>query len=316
MPEVAYPTSLKDLEARFATEAECRGYLWSLRWPDGFTCPSCGGGKGWPVREARLMECATCGHQTSLTAGTIFDNTKTPLRIWFRAAWLMTSSRAGVNAVTLQEQLGFRSYETAWAWLHKFRRAMVRPGRDRLSGTVEVDETFVGGEAEGGIGRQTNTKCLVGVAAEARGAGIGRIRLATISDASQPSLEGFVKSVVAPGSTVHTDAWSGYVRLGGEGYTHTVSNVARSGQQAHELLPRVHLVAGLLKRWLLGTHQGGQSMRHLNFYLDEFTFRFNRRRSGNRGKLFARLLEQAVALPPAPLHSLVGGILNPSQTQA
>lgn len=310
-----YPRSLRDLEARFATEADCRAYLWRLRWPDGFRCPACGSDRGWPVRDGRLTECAACGHQASLTAGTIFQDTKTPLRIWFRAAWLMTSSRYGVNAVTLQEQLGFGSYQTAWAWLHKFRRAMVRPDRDRLSGLVEVDETLVGGDEEGAIGRQTNSKCLVVVAAEVRGAGVGRIRMATISDASQPSLEGFVRGVVEPGSTIHTDGWSGYTKLGGSAYQHTASNVARSGQRAHELLPRVHLVVGLLKRWLLGTPQGGHSIRHLDFYLDEFTFRFNRRRSGNRGKLFSRLLEQAVALPPAPYHSLVGGILNPAQLE-
>lgn len=241
-----YPRSLKDLEARFATEADCRAYLWSLRWPDGFRCPGCGAGHGWPVREGRLMECASCGHQASLTAGTIFQDTKTPLRLWFRAAWLITTSRYGVNAITLQEQLGLGSYQTAWAWLHKFRRAMVRPDRDRLRGTVEVDETLIGGDEPGAIGRLTNSKTLVAVAAEERGAAIGRVRLSSISDASRPSLEAFIQAVVEPGSTIHTDAWSGYGNL--PGYTHKVSNVARSGQRAHELLPKVHLVVGLLKR--------------------------------------------------------------------
>jgi len=309
-----FPRSLRDLEDRFATEADCRAYLWSLRWPDGFRCPACGGGKGWPVREGRLMECAGCGHQASLTAGTIFQDTRTPLQVWFRAAWLMTTSRYGVNAVTLQEQLGFGSYQTAWAWLHKFRRAMVRPDRDRLSGMIEVDETLVGGEEEGGVGRLTNTKTLVAVAAEERGAGIGRIRLSSISNASRPSLEAFVQQVVEPGSTIHTDAWTGYDNLGGAGYIHKVSNVARSGKRAHQLMPRVHLVVGLLKRWLAGTHQGNVSAQHLDSYLDEFTFRFNRRRSRSRGKLFERLLEQAVALPPAPYRTIVRGILNPDST--
>jgi transposase-like protein len=226
----------------------------------------------------------------------------------------MTSSRYGVNAVTLQEQLGLGSYQTAWAWLHKFRRAMVRPDRDRLSGTVEVDETLVGGDEPGAIGRLTNTKTLVAVAAEEQGAGIGRIRLGTISNASRPSLEAFVQEVIEPGSTVHTDAWTGYQNLGGAGYLHKVSNVKRSGQPAHELMPRVHLVVGLLKRWLAGTHQSNVSAHHLDYYLDEFTFRFNRRRSRSRGKLFERLLEQAVALPPAPYKTLVHGILNPGAT--
>jgi len=306
-----YPQSLRDLEERFASEADCRAYLWKLRWPDGFRCPACGADRGWPVREGRLIECAACGHQASLTAGTIFQDTRTPLRVWFRAAWLMTSSRYGVNAVTLQEQLGFGSYQTAWAWLHKFRRAMVRPDRDRLSGVVEVDETLVGGDEPGAIGRLTNTKTLVAIAAEERGPAIGRIRLGTISNASRPSLEAFVQEVIERGSTVHTDGWSGYDNLGGAGYTHKVSNVAGSGQRAHELLPRAHLVVGLLKRWLSGTHQGNISAQHLDYYLDEFTFRFNRRRSRSRGKLFERLLEQAVAIPPAPYKSIVGGILNP-----
>jgi transposase-like protein len=244
------------------------------------------------------MECAGCGHQASLTAGTIFQGTRTPLTVWFRAVWLVTGGKNGVSATALQEHLGFGSYETAWTWLHKLRRAMVRPDRDRLTGVVEVDEMLVGGEEEGGIGRLTNTKTLVAVAAEERGAGIGRIRLATISNASKPSLEVFIRGAVEPGSTIHTDAWSGCAGL--DGYEHKVSNLSRSGRHAFEAMPRVHLIAGLLKRWLLGTHQGGFSAQHLDYYLDEFTFRFNRRTSRSRGKLFRRLLEQAVEVPPAP----------------
>ena len=198
--------------------------------------------------------------------------------------------------------------------LHKFRRAIVRPDRDRLSGRIEVDETLIGGDEPAARGRLTNTKTLVALAAEERGAGIGRIRLSTVSDASRPSLEAFVQQVIEPGSTIHTDAWTGYQNLGGGDYIHEVSNLARSGQHAHELMPRVHLVVGLLKRWLAGTHQGGVSMQHLDYYLDKFTFRFNRGRSRSRGKLFERLLEQAVALPPAPYKTLVHGILNPGAT--
>lgn len=306
-----YPGTLSELEAWFPDDEACRDYLWQLRWPDGFRCPACGGSRSWPVRSARLMECAACGHQASLTAGTIFQGTKTPLTVWFRAAWLMTSQKNGVSAAALQQQLGLGSYQTAWAWMHKFRRAMVRPGRDRLSGVVEVDETLLGGDEEGAIGRFTNTKCLVAVAAEERGPAIGRIRLGTISDASRPSLQQFIEAAVEPGSMIHTDGWRGYTGLAG--YNHRVLNVARSGQRAHELLPRVHLVVGLLKRWLLGTHQGGYAVQHLDYYLDEFTFRFNRRRSRSRGKLFHRLLEQAVEVPPAPYRTIVHGILNPAQ---
>ena len=202
-----YPRTLAEFEARFATEAACRAYLAQLRWPNGFRCPKCGGTTAWPVRVV-LWQCAGCGRQTSVTAGTVFQDTRTPLTMWFRAMWWVTNSKAGTSALTLQHLLGLGSYQTAWAWLHKLRRAMVRPGRDRLSGQVEVDESFVGGLG-GAQGRSTATKALIVVAAEEVGRGIGRIRMRRIPNASAASLGAFVHEAIEPGSEVHTDGWHG-----------------------------------------------------------------------------------------------------------
>jgi len=299
-----YPRNRAEFEARFSTEAACREYLVKLRWPDGFWCPRCGGRKSWPVRGV-LLQCAGCGHQSSVTAGTIFQDTRKPLTLWFRAMWAVTSQKNGASAIGIQRELGLGSYDTAWTWLHKLRRAMVRPGRDRLAGSLEVDETFWGSEEEGMRGRQTESKVLVVIAAQEDGKGIGRIRMRRIPDASAPSLMPFVEDAIEPGSLVHTDGWSGYDPLEGKGYRHRITLLKGRKESASDLLPRVHLVASLLKRWLLGTHQGAVSREHLDYYLDEFTFRFNRRNSRSRGKLFLRLAEQAVAVGPSPYKSMV-----------
>ena len=259
-----------------------------------------------------LLRCRCCRARTSLTAGTIFEGTRKPLRLWFLAMWFVTSQKNGVSALGLKRVLGLGSYETAWTWLHKLRRAMVRPGRDLLSGTVEADETYVGGPEEGTQGRETENKVIVAVAAEKSGRGLGRIRLRHIKDVSANSLLPFIQSAVAPGSTVHTDGWKGYAGLARAGYQHQVTVIRGGSEPAHELMPRVHLVASLLKRWLIGTHQGGVQHQHLDYYLDEFTFRFNRRRSKVRGLLFHRLAEQAVAIAPAPYRTITGKPIVPS----
>jgi transposase-like protein len=217
-----------------------------------------------------------------------------------RTMWSVTSQKNGASALGLQRVLGLGSYKTAWTWLHKLRRAMVRPGRDRLTGRVEVDETFVGGLEEGVRGRQTETKALVVIAAQEDGAGIGRIRMRRISDASAQSLEPFIMESIEPGSVVHTDGWAGYGGVAAQGFHHQVTVLKGKKESASELLPRVHRVAGLLQRWLLGTHQGAVSREHLDYYLDEFTFRFNRRSSKSRGKLFYRLVQQALVVEPVP----------------
>ena len=299
-----YPRNLMELEGAFSTEAACRDYLARLRWPEGFRCPHCGGSKSWPVRGV-LFQCAECGRQTSVTAGTIFQDTRTPLPVWFHAMWWVTTQKNGASALGLQRVLGLKSYETAWAWLHKLRRAMVRPGRDMLTGRVEVDECYVGGPEDGLVGRLNLDKALVVVAAQEDGAGIGRIRLRQIADASADSLVPFVRESVESGSIVHTDGWLGYLPLKNSEYKHEVTYLKGNAKSASELLPRVHLVISHLKRWMLGTHQGAISHKHLDYYLDEFTFRFNRRRSKSRGKLFFRLAQQAVAVDPVTLDQII-----------
>ena len=233
------------------------------------------------------------------------QDTRKPLRMWFLAMWFVTSQKNGVSALGLQRVLGLGSYETAWTWLHKLRRAMVRPGRDGLSGEIEIDETYVGGPEEGKRGRQTEDKAIVVVAAEKSGRGIGRIRLRRVADVSADSLIPFVQAVAVPGSTIHTDGWGGYARVPTLGYQHQVTVISGGSDPAHVVMPRVHNVASLLKRWLMGTHQGGIQLQHLDYYLDEFTFRFNRRRSQARGLLFHRLVQQAVASGPAPYHQII-----------
>lgn len=299
-----FPRDLLEFESRFSTEAACREYLFQLRWPDGFRCPRCGERKSWLVSDV-LLQCSGCSYQSSVTAGTIFQDTRKPLRLWFRAAWWVTSQKNGASAMGLQRVLGLKSYKTAWTWLHKLRRAMVRPGRDRLTGRVEVDETYVGSLEEGVRGRQTEAKALIVVAAQEDGPGIGRIRMRRIANASAESLVPFVQDSVEPGSVVHTDGWLGYLPLEDRGYDHEVTFLKGKKKTPSELMPRVHQVVSLLKRWLMGTHQGAVSLEHLDYYLDEFTFRFNRRKSRSRGKLFFRLLQQAVAIDPVPYKSMV-----------
>jgi len=299
-----YPRTVQEFEERFSTEEGCRAYLVSLRWPEGFRCPQCNGAKAVLVR-ATLFQCYGCRRQTSATAGTIFQDTRKPLVMWFRAMWYVTSQKNGASALGLQRVLGLGSYETAWTWLHKLRRAMIRPDRDRLSGWVEVDETMVGGLEEGVAGRQTESKALVVIAAQTDGPGTGRIRMRVIEDASAASLHSFVKDCIDPGSTIHTDGWQGYAGLETKGYQREITRLRGRRKEASQLMPRVHRVASLLKRWLLGTHQGAVAPRHLPYYLDEFTFRFNRRRSKSRGKLFFRLMQQAVSTPPATYDTMV-----------
>ena len=297
-----YPKTLAEFEARFGNEQACRDYLFAVRWPAGFHCSRCDHGVGWPVG-ALLVQCAACNYQVSVTAGTVFQDTHKPLSTWFRAIWWVTSQKTGASALGLQRILGLGSYKTAWTWLHKLRRAMVRPGRDRLAGRVEVDETYLGGLDEGRKGRPgaDSHKATVVIAAEEDGKGIGRIRMRRIQAASADLLGGFIADSVEPTSVIHTDGWNGYAALPSKGYRHEVDLMKND----NTLLPRVHRVASLLKRWLLGTHQGGVSREHLDYYLDEFTFRFNRRKSKYRGKLFARLLEQAVAVEPAPYRTII-----------
>ncbi|MBN1837793.1 MAG: IS1595 family transposase [Spirochaetales bacterium] len=219
------------------------------------------------------MECAGCHHQASVTAGTIFQDTRKPLRQWFRAIWYVTSQKNGASALGMQRILGLRTYVTAWSWLHRLRRAMVRPGRDGLCGAVEIDETYLGGLEEGVSGRETEKKALIAVAAEEDGDGIARVRLQNIPDASMCSPHTFVLASVEPGSVLHTDGWEGYNGLEVFGYKRRVTVLSGRKNRPHELMPRVHRVASLLRRWIPGTHQGAVSHEHLGYYLDEFMLR-------------------------------------------
>jgi transposase-like protein len=302
-----YPQTLLDFESRFATDEACREYLVQLRWPDGFMCPRCGHRRGWLTNRS-LYHCGNCGYQVSATAGTIFEDTRKPLRLWFRAMWYMTSQKQGVSALGLQRVLGLTRYETVWKWLHKLRRAMVRPGRDRIGGIIEVDEVYIGGVKTGKRGRGAMGKTLVVVAAQDEGKRIGRIRLHRVPDASAASLMPAVEAGVDKGSLVRTDAWQGYLPLASLGYKHFV--VRKDHSVGENVLPLVNTVTSLVKRWLTGTHQGAVRPSHLDYYLDEYTFRFNRRRSKSRGKLFYRLVQQAVMVEPITGRNIRGGRLN------
>jgi transposase-like protein len=280
------------------------------------TWSGCAGRRGFGVRGVRAPRAggsvAGVGSalgvaiRASVTAGTIFDRTRTPLRLWFEAAWLMTSQKHGVSALGVQRALGLGSYQTAWAMLHRFRVAMVRPGRERLSGLVEVDAAYVGGGEDGVGGRSTETKATVAIAVEIEETkGFGRIRLQRVLDVSKECLIPFITGAVEPGATVRTDGWQAYWTVPDHGYTHERIVMREQNDPAHVVMPGVHRVASLLKRWLLGTHQGRVSPEHLDAYLNEFTFRFNRRRSRRRGLLFYRLLELAIAADPITYRSLI-----------
>src|SRR4030042_1219214 len=285
-----YPRTLMEFEQRFYSEQVCLEYIVSLRWPDGFRCPRCGNDRSWGTSR-NLYHCTRCESETSVTAGTIFQDTRKPLQLWFRAIWHIVSQKNGVSAMGLQRVLGFQRYETIWIWLHKLRTAMVRPGRDRLSGTVEGDEIYGGGERSGKRGGGAAGKSLVLIAVEDKGNHIGRIRLRRVTNASAASLIPAIEGSVEPGSIIRTDGWLGYAPLASTDYQHV--GVRPSADVGENLLPLVNRLAALLKRWLQGTHQGAVRASHLDCYLDEYTFRFNRRTSQSRGKLFFRLVQQA-----------------------
>lgn len=293
-----YPATWQQFRAWFPDEKSCVAYLERLRWPAGFRCPGCTSDKGWRLDDG-FWACSGCARKVSVTAGTIFDRSRIPLADWFTAIWFMTNQKYGISALGLQRLLGLGSYQTAWTVLRKLRSAMVRPAREKLSGAVEVDETYVVGIAQGKPGRGAERKFVVAIAIELLDPkGFGRVRLRRVEDVSSASLVPFVEYAVEPGSEVRTDGWNGYKGLAKQNYHHRPINLSATGNPAHVVMPGVHTVASLLKRWLLGTHQGSVTAAHLDAYLDEFAFRFNRRKSRRRGMLFYRLIENAVVTKP------------------
>ncbi len=293
-----YPNTYREFVTMFPDNTACADFLARLRWPGGFICPACKTNSiPWNESRSRLA-CPACRHQTSVSTGTIFDKTRTPLTTWFEAAWHVTTAKNGMSAKTLDHTLG-ASYRVAWMMLQRFRVAMVNAERKPLSGDVEVDEALVGGVQEGGKRGRGTTKSIVAIAVEIRQPkGFGRVRMRYIPDASGASLIPFVCKVVAPGSVILTDGWGGYNGLTEHGYTRRITVLSSSGEPAHVSMPGVHRIASLMKRWILGTHQGSIVPEHLQSYLEEFTFRFNRRTSRSRGLVFRRLLEHAVVTEP------------------
>jgi hypothetical protein len=311
MPEKDYPQTWNEFLDWFGTEEACLAYLERLRWSNGFVCPRCGCvGEAYRATRIRLM-CPSCQHQGSVTAGTIFDKTRTPLRVWLAAAWYLTNQKQGVSALGLQRVLGLGSYQTAWTMLHRLRRAMVRPGREQLRGLVEVDETYLSiSDRQAPIsakGRKNNTsKVLVVMAVEMlEPKGFGRIRLRRVANDSAACVIPFVQEVIEPGAQVRTDGSAAYRTLTELGFTHQRTVMLGSEVPAHVSMAGVHRVAALVQRWILGTHHGSVQPEHLDAYLDEFVFRFNRRTSNSRGMLFYRLLQQAVVTAPVTYRDVV-----------
>lgn len=311
IPSQDYPRTWNEFLEWFPTEEACLAYLERLRWPQGFACPHCAS-LAAPYRASRTrLMCRDCGHQSTVTAGTIFDKTRTPLRVWLAAAWYVTNQKSGVSALGLQRVLGLGSYQTAWMMLHRLRRAMVRPERERLKGLVEVDETYIAiTDRERPIaatGRKNNTsKVLVVLAVEIlQPKGFGRIRLRRIARDSAECVVPFVQDVVEPGAQVRTDGSAAYRTLPALGYGHQPEVMLGAAIPAHVTMAGVHRVAALVKRWILGTHHGAVQPEHLDAYLEEFVFRFNRRSSGSRGLLFYRLLQQAVVTDPVTYADIV-----------
>ena len=304
---IDYPQTIQEFDAFFPNEEACRKFLAHIRWPNGFNCKSCQSSKTPWITARGYLHCRDCGTEKSITSGTIFEKTRYPLKTWFFAIWLVTSQKYGASALGIKRALGLSSYQTAWTWLHKLRRAMVCSGRDQLHGTIEIDETYIGGPRKGKRGRGAEGKEIVVIALEIHDPkGYGRVRMRRIPDVSAESLIPFAKETIAPGSVIRTDGWRGYFDLTKNGYLHEKILLSETGDPAHVVMPGIHRIASLVKRLLLSTHQGAVRGKHLDYYLDEYTFRFNRRTSRSRGLLFFRLMEQAVETETATYRSIVG----------
>jgi hypothetical protein len=291
-----FPKTATEFEARFATEEDCRTYWIEARWGGKPACARCHSTRVWSERDGFLFECADCGHQTSLTSGTLLEKTRKPLKMWFRAVFEISTRRTGISAKDLQRIMGFGSYKTAWSWLHKLRAAMVRPGREPLGPFVQVDETLVGGK--GGPHKE-----LVLVAAEAD----GRVRLAHAENNDEGTIERFAEGQIAADAQVMTDGLASYNERSLDERPHQAVVQTKQERRESDALQGCHWTTSLLKRWLLGTHAGAVRAKHLQAYLDEFAFRHNRRKTIGVGRIAARVIEQLVAREPLPMRKIIDG---------
>jgi len=290
-----FPYDQLEFDRRFSDEGACIDYLFRLRWPEGFSCTKCGNTTYWASARG-LYICCSCEYHQSVTAGTIFHATRKPLTVWFKALWWFSTRKTGVNAVNLQQLLGLGSYKTAWEWLQKLRSCTIRAGREKLSGNVEVDEFYLGGE-RGKKGRGSPFKSAVAIAVERKGRKLGRLRMRVITRCTVQELIPFVTNNVLSGSTVTTDGWAGYNGLENEGFQHRKIFQSKS-EEKESVLSGVHLIASLVKRLILGTFQGRFEEKYLQRYLDEYVFRFNRRSTTSPGKRFWRIAQFAAASKP------------------
>lgn len=297
----AYPNSYADLRIWFDEEWKCLDYLDWLRWPNGFQCPSCCHQRGWRAADQR-WRCAGCGKRVSALAGTIFHGTRTPLFVWFSAAWLLVNSKAGLSATQLHRDMDIGSLQTAWAMLHRYRSVMAQPGRNRLCGNVEVDVSYLGGSVPG---RGSLGRVLFAVAVEVDAAGLGRTRVAVIPNAGTAHLAAFLVDSVEPGSRVVTHDWSAYPAAVRTRYVQGQRAAMVPGSPTRQVLPAVRRVIFQANHWLMGPRQGAVSAEHLPAYVDEWMFRFNRRHSDSRGQLFHTLLGYAVLGRPVTYRSIL-----------
>ena len=305
-----FPKSEIEFDQRFLDPSTCYQYLFTMKWPHGFRCRKCAYQNYW-VSKRHIYICQRCQHNHSLTAGTIMDSSKKPITYWFKALWWFTSRKSGINAVNLQELLGLGSYTTAWVWLQKLRRCTIRKDRERLSGTVEVDEFFIGGQKSGKRGRGSTGKTIVVAAVERTGGKLGRIRLKVIPNCSSEALVAFITDAVEPGSTVCTDGWKGYYGLDNTLYNHCQVFQNRVSTK-DSVLAGVHLIVSFVKRLIIGTYHGRFDPQYLQNYLDEYVFRFNRRNSKSIGKKFMRIVQQVVNSTKITFSQLIHNTCRPS----
>jgi transposase-like protein/Zn ribbon nucleic-acid-binding protein len=294
-----FPKTAMEFEERFQTEEDCRAYLMQVRWGGTPACAKCASTHVWTIREGKWFECADCGHQTSLTSGTLMHRSRKPLKVWFRAVFEISTRRTGISAKDLQRILGFGSYETAWTWLHKIRAALVRPEREPLGPFVQADEALVGGKG-------SPNKELVLAAAEAN----GRVRLAHADNNDAATLKRFVDGEIAPDAHVATDGHAGYNAKSLGARVHEATVQTKIEKREGDVVQACHWTISLLKRWLIATHAGAVSDKHLQAYLDEFVFRHNRRKTKGVARIAARVFEQLVAHPPLTMKALVNNTVR------